>query len=104
MLFEIKYLFYPIIYNLIYFTYFSAKTAQAVSSIVSKTKFGYRASADSIIDDYTSNDDLAHFRELSFIGSDDSSTPKYHRTALRLRGNGLTEEDWVINNFTFQLP
>ncbi|CAH1643965.1 unnamed protein product [Spodoptera littoralis] len=72
-----------------------AKTAQAVSSIVSKEKFGYRASADSIIDDYTSNDDLAHFRELSFIGSADSATPKYHRTALRLRGNGLTEEDWM---------
>ncbi|XP_022835071.1 vitellogenin-like [Spodoptera litura] len=72
-----------------------AKTAQAVLSIVSKEKFGYRASADSIIDDYTSNDDLAHFRELSFIGSANDFFPKYHRTALRLRGTGLTEEDWI---------
>ncbi|CAH1643964.1 unnamed protein product [Spodoptera littoralis] len=72
-----------------------AKTAQAVSSIVSKEKFGYRASADSIIDDYISSDDLAHFRELSFIGSSDSFLPKYHRSALRLRSSGLTEEDWI---------
>ncbi|KAH9643935.1 hypothetical protein HF086_016485 [Spodoptera exigua] len=75
-----------------------AKTAQAVSNIVSKEKFGYRASADSIIDDYTSNDDLAHFRELSYIGSGDSFLPKYHRTLSCLVGTY-----YFYDKFSFQV-
>lgn len=64
-------------------------------SSISKEKFGYRYSTDSMIDDYTSNDEIAHFREVSFIGSQNNILPVYQRGALRFRSTGWTEENWV---------
>lgn len=66
--------------------------------MVSKEKFGYRYSTDSLIDAYTSDDELTYFRELSYIGSENSILPKYQRAALRLKSNGWTEENWVLIN------
>ncbi|CAD0206290.1 unnamed protein product [Chrysodeixis includens] len=71
------------------------EAAQAVKNVVSKEKFGYRYSTDSIFDAYTSDDELTYFRELSFIGSENNILPKYQRAALRLKGNGWTEENWA---------
>uniref|UniRef100_A0A2A4JFI3 Vitellogenin domain-containing protein n=1 Tax=Heliothis virescens TaxID=7102 RepID=A0A2A4JFI3_HELVI len=71
-----------------------AKTAQSVLKFVANEKFGYRYSGDSIIDEYTNNEEIAHFRELSFIGSVNNGLPIYQRNALRLRGTGLSEESW----------
>ncbi|CAH1643962.1 unnamed protein product [Spodoptera littoralis] len=77
-----------------------AKTAQSVKYLVSEERFGYRLSTDSIIDEYTSDDDIAYFRELSYIGSEDNYMPLYHRSALRSRGTGATEESQVTLSVT----
>ncbi|XP_050555399.1 vitellogenin [Spodoptera frugiperda] len=77
-----------------------AKTAQSVKYLVSEEKYGYRLSTDSIIDEYTSEDDIAYFRELSYIGSEDNYFPLYHRSALRSRGTGVTEESQVTLSVT----
>ncbi|CAH0697615.1 unnamed protein product [Spodoptera exigua] len=77
-----------------------AKTAQSVQTIVSKEKFGYRISTDSIIDKYTTDDDIAYFRELSYVGSEDNYFPVYHRAALRTRSTGWTEEDQITMSVT----
>lgn len=74
---------------------FSAKTAKSVQTLVSKEKFGYRISTDSIIDKYTADDDMTYFRELSYIGSEDNFFPVYHRSALRTRSTAWTEESQV---------
>ncbi|CAD0206288.1 unnamed protein product [Chrysodeixis includens] len=71
------------------------KNANSVKSLVAKEKYGSRYSTDSIIDAYSSEDGLGYFRELAFIGSENNALPKYQRTALRLRGNGWTEENWA---------
>lgn len=75
---------------------FRVEAAQSAKNVLSKEKFGYRYSTDSLFDAYTSDDELTYFRELSYIGSDNSILPKYQRAALRLKGNGWTEENWVI--------
>nr|ABQ23674.1 very high density lipoprotein [Helicoverpa zea] len=72
-----------------------AKTAKAVQPFVAKEKFGYRISTDSLIDEYTSEDDFTFFRELAYVGSEDNFFPVYHRTALRTRGTNLNEESQV---------
>ncbi|CAH0697613.1 unnamed protein product [Spodoptera exigua] len=77
-----------------------AKAARYVRHLVSEEKFGYRLSTDSIIDEYTSDDDIAYFRELSYIGSEDNYFPLYHRSALRSRGTGVTEESQVTLSVT----
>uniref|UniRef100_A0A2A4IXX6 Vitellogenin domain-containing protein n=1 Tax=Heliothis virescens TaxID=7102 RepID=A0A2A4IXX6_HELVI len=71
-----------------------AKTAKSVLSMLPEEKFGYRYSTDSLIDDYTSDDELSHFREVSFIGSKNNLLPVYERGALRFGSTGWTEEDW----------
>ncbi|XP_026731130.1 vitellogenin-like [Trichoplusia ni] len=71
------------------------KNANSVKSLVAKEKYGARYSTDSIIDTYSSEDNLGYLRELAYIGSGNSALPKYQRTALRLRGNGWTEENWA---------
>lgn len=76
------------------FLIFRAKTAQSVQSFVSKEKFGYRISTDSIIDEYTSDDDISKFWEVSYVSSADEM-PIYHRTAWRARGTGWNEESQV---------
>ncbi|XP_047037415.1 vitellogenin-like [Helicoverpa zea] len=71
-----------------------AKTAKSVLNMLPEEKFGYRYSTDSLIDDYTSDDELSHFREVSFIGSKNNLLPVYERGALRFGSTGWTEEDW----------
>uniref|UniRef100_A0A2A4IZG8 Vitellogenin domain-containing protein n=1 Tax=Heliothis virescens TaxID=7102 RepID=A0A2A4IZG8_HELVI len=72
-----------------------AKTAKSVQPFVAKEKFGYRISTDSLIDEYTSEDDFTFFREMSYVGSEDNFFPVYHRAALRTRGTNLNEESQV---------
>ncbi|KAJ8707492.1 hypothetical protein PYW08_010744 [Mythimna loreyi] len=72
-----------------------AKTAEAVKSFVSKEKFGYRLSTNSLIEENTNEDDIPIFRELSYVGSEDDIVPLYHRSAFRTRGTGWTEESQV---------
>lgn len=78
--------------------FFRVKNAKSVKSLVSKEKYGSRYSTDSIIDAYSSDDNLGYFRELAYIGSGNSALPKYQRAAFRSRGNGWTEENWVNIN------
>uniref|UniRef100_A0A2A4J1L8 Vitellogenin domain-containing protein n=1 Tax=Heliothis virescens TaxID=7102 RepID=A0A2A4J1L8_HELVI len=71
-----------------------AKTAKSVLSMLPEEKFGYRYSTDSLIDDYTGDDELSHFREISYIGSKNNLLPVYERGALRFGSTGSTEENW----------
>ncbi|KAJ8705336.1 hypothetical protein PYW07_011163 [Mythimna separata] len=72
-----------------------AKTAEAVKSFVAKEMFGYRLSTESLIDEYKSDDGIAMFSELSYVGSEDNILPLYLRSALRAGGAGWTEESQV---------
>ncbi|CAD0206287.1 unnamed protein product [Chrysodeixis includens] len=71
-----------------------AKAAQSVIGMIPKHKYGYRFSTDSIMDGYSSDDELSHFREVSFIGSEDNMLPVFQRGALRFRNTAGIEEDW----------
>ncbi|KAJ8707493.1 hypothetical protein PYW08_010745 [Mythimna loreyi] len=70
-----------------------AKTAQSVSTFINKEASQFHNSADIMIDDYQSNDDVTSFTESSYIGSENIFIPKYLRQAWRSRGSGVTEED-----------
>ncbi|CAH1643963.1 unnamed protein product [Spodoptera littoralis] len=76
-----------------------AKIAKSVLYLVPKEKFGYRYSTESLVDEYTSDDVAAHFRELSFIGSENHILPVYQRGGLRFGSTGWTEEEW----FTYSI-
>lgn len=71
-----------------------AKTAKSVLYLLPKEKFGYRYSTESLVDEYTSDDVAAHFRELSYIGSENHILPVYQRGGLRFGSTGWTEEEW----------
>ncbi|CAH0697616.1 unnamed protein product [Spodoptera exigua] len=76
-----------------------ARTAKSVLYMIPKEKFGYRYSTESLVDEYTSDDVAAHFRELSYIGSENHILPVYQRAGLRFGSTGWTEEDW----FTYSI-
>lgn len=60
-----------------------------------KHKYGYRFSTDSMMDEYSADDETSFFREVSFIGSENNLLPVYQRGALRFRNTMGIEEDWV---------
>ncbi|KAH9643934.1 hypothetical protein HF086_016484, partial [Spodoptera exigua] len=70
------------------------RTAKSVLYMIPKEKFGYRYSTESLVDEYTSDDVAAPFRELSYIGSENHILPVYQRAGLRFGSTGWTEEDW----------